>query len=127
MVIKFKKKAKSFKNDVFALYIALRKKDTPFIAKIIAGIIVAYVLSPIDLIPDFIPILGYLDDLLLVPLGLILVYKLIPPNIMSECREEAAKVEIVDTLEGKIGSIAILIVWIIVMGIIIYNIMAFLL
>ncbi len=81
--------ARTVKRDVIALYIAGRDPRTPWIAKVLAVAIVAYALSPIDLIPDFIPILGYLDDLLLVPLGLLLVVALIPKDLMAEYRHEA--------------------------------------
>lgn len=81
--------ARTVKRDVIALYIAGRDPRTPLIAKVLAVAIVAYALSPIDLIPDFIPILGYLDDLLLVPLGLLLVVALIPKDLMAEYRHAA--------------------------------------
>lgn len=79
-------KIKELKIDIGAIYYAYKRPDTPIIGKIIAIIVVGYALSPIDLIPDFIPILGYLDDLILLPLGIILVIKLIPNHIMAECR-----------------------------------------
>jgi uncharacterized membrane protein YkvA (DUF1232 family) len=83
--------AKSLKRDVVALWIAARDPRTPWYAKLAAGAVAAYALSPIDLIPDFIPVLGYLDDLLIVPLGILLVVKLIPPSLMEEYRLEAAQ------------------------------------
>lgn len=82
--------AKALKRDVVALWIAARDARTPLIAKVLAGAVAAYALSPIDLIPDFIPILGYLDDLLIVPLGIMLVVKLIPTDLMDEFRAGAA-------------------------------------
>ena len=81
--------AKTLKRDVIALWIAARDPRTPWYAKLAAGAVAAYALSPIDLIPDFIPILGYLDDLLIVPLGVLLVVKLIPPDLMVEYRAAA--------------------------------------
>ena len=81
--------AKLLKRDVIALWIAARDPRTPWYAKLAAGAVAAYALSPIDLIPDFIPILGYLDDLLIVPLGVLLVVKLIPPALMQEYRTAA--------------------------------------
>ena len=77
------------KNNLSALYLALKRKDTPFAAKIIVVLAVGYALSPIDLIPDFIPVLGLLDDILLLPFLVILATKLIPKPIMDECREQA--------------------------------------
>ena len=86
-----KRWAKALKRDVVALWIAGRDRRTPWHAKVAAGAVAAYALSPIDLIPDFIPILGYLDDLLIVPLGIVLVVKLIPAPLMAEFRAEAVK------------------------------------
>jgi uncharacterized membrane protein YkvA (DUF1232 family) len=79
--------------DVHAVYLAGRDPRVPWHAKALAVIVAAYALSPIDLIPDFIPILGYLDDLILVPLGILLVIKLIPPGLMAEHRRAAAAAE----------------------------------
>jgi len=81
--------AKSLKRDVVALYLAGQDARTPWLAKAVAAAVVAYALSPIDLIPDFIPIIGYLDDLLLVPLGIMLAVRLIPRELMAEFREAA--------------------------------------
>ena len=89
MIDKIRQRACQLKRDTYALYLACRDPRTPWFAKAIAGAIVAYALSPIDLIPDFIPILGYLDDLVIVPAGLALAIKLIPPPVMMECREKA--------------------------------------
>jgi uncharacterized membrane protein YkvA (DUF1232 family) len=77
------------KREVYALYYAYRDRRTPWYAKVVAALTVAYALSPIDLIPDFIPVLGYLDDLVLIPLGLTLAVKLIPPDVMAEARDKA--------------------------------------
>lgn len=79
--------AKRVKSDIIAIFYAIKHPKTPLIARIVGGIIVGYALSPIDLIPDFIPVLGYLDDVILIPLGITLVLKLIPTDIMAECRE----------------------------------------
>ncbi len=84
-----KARAKKLKADIPAVFLAMKKKETPAAAKIIAGLTVAYALSPIDLIPDFIPVLGYLDDILLLPLLAALAIRLIPPEIFDQCRKEA--------------------------------------
>lgn len=86
-----KEKAKSIKILIPTLFIALKKKETPILAKILAGITVGYALSPIDLIPDFIPVLGYLDDLIILPLLASVTIKLIPKEVMDICKEEAAE------------------------------------
>ena len=81
--------ARSIKRDTLALYLAARDPRTPWYAKALAAIVVAYALSPIDLIPDFIPVLGYLDDLIILPLGIWATIKLIPPPVMDEHRARA--------------------------------------
>lgn len=86
-----KRRAHRLKAEVLALYLAARHPDTPWHAKLLVAGIVAYALSPIDLIPDFIPILGYLDELLLIPLGIVLAIRLIPPHVLAECRARAAQ------------------------------------
>lgn len=78
------------KRDVFALYLAYRDPRTPWYARVVAACVVAYAFSPLDLIPDPIPVLGYLDDLILVPLGIMLAVRLVPANVMAECRATAS-------------------------------------
>ncbi len=85
--------ARSLKRDVAALWIAARSPRTPMAAKIVAGAVAAYALSPIDLIPDFIPVLGYLDDIILVPLGIALAVRMIPAALMAEFRAEAVSMD----------------------------------
>jgi uncharacterized membrane protein YkvA (DUF1232 family) len=76
-------------TEVYALYLAYRDPRVPWYAKVLAACVVGYALSPIDLIPDFIPVLGYLDDLVLIPLGIALTLRMIPPAVMVECRARA--------------------------------------
>lgn len=78
--------ARRLKQEVATLYLACRNPRVPWHAKMLAVLVVAYAVSPIDLIPDFIPVLGYLDDLLILPLGVVLTLKLIPPGVLAECR-----------------------------------------
>jgi len=85
-----KEKANALKTYILALFIAMKRKDTPIVAKIFAGITVAYALSPIDVVPDFIPVLGYLDDLIILPLLATLAIRLIPNEIMEICKAESA-------------------------------------
>lgn len=82
--------ARRVKRDLFALYLAYRDPRTPWYARVVAACVVAYAFSPIDLIPDPIPVLGYLDDLILVPFGIMLAVRLIPPDVMAACRAAAA-------------------------------------
>src|ERR1700741_4110374 len=86
---KIKSKAAALKLEIFVLYLSARDPRTPWLAKLLVAGIVAYALSPIDLIPDFIPVLGYLDDLILLPLGIAWAIHMIPPAVMAECRARA--------------------------------------
>ncbi len=90
MLKRLKLWARTIKRDVHALYLASRDPRVPWFAKAVAVLVAGYALSPIDLIPDFIPVLGYLDDIVLVPLGVLLVVRLIPEGIMAEHRAAAA-------------------------------------
>jgi uncharacterized membrane protein YkvA (DUF1232 family) len=81
--------ARQLKVELYTLYLAYRDPRTPWYARLFAAGVVGYAFSPIDLIPDPIPILGYLDDLILIPLGVMLALKMIPPAVMAECREKA--------------------------------------
>jgi uncharacterized membrane protein YkvA (DUF1232 family) len=89
LLAKLKEWARRIKRDAVAVYFAARDPRTPWMARILAIAIAAYALSPIDLIPDFIPVLGYLDDVLIVPLGLWLVIRFIPPEVLVASREKA--------------------------------------
>ena len=84
-----KERAKKIKMEIPAVFLALKDKDTPLVAKIIAAVTVAYALSPIDFIPDFIPVLGYLDDIILLPALIILTIKLIPTSVWEKCLKES--------------------------------------
>jgi uncharacterized membrane protein YkvA (DUF1232 family) len=86
---------RDLKRDTYALYLAYKDPRVPWHARLWAAVVVGYALSPIDLIPDFIPVVGYLDDLILIPLGLLLAVKMIPKEVMESCRERA-EVELVE-------------------------------
>src|SRR5262247_3736587 len=88
---RWRERAAAPESDTYALYLASRDRRVPWPAKAVAALTVAYALSPIDLIPDFIPVLGYLDDLVLVPLGLALAIRLVPPPLLAEHRAEATR------------------------------------
>ncbi len=109
LISKAKIWAKSLKRDIVALWLAARDRRVPWFAKAMAATVAAYALSPIDLIPDFIPVLGYLDDLVIVPLGILLAVKLVPPEIMAELRAEAAQRASRPT--SRAGLVFILAVW----------------
>ena len=101
--------AKAITRDVHALYLAARDPRVPWYAKASAACVAAYALSPIDLIPDFIPVLGYLDDIIIVPLGILLVVWLMPPHIMAEHRAVAAAAR--EKPVSANGAIAIVAIW----------------
>jgi len=88
---RLKRWARGIKQDLWVVYLAVRDPRTPWYVKLITAIIVAYALSPIDLIPDFVPVLGYLDDLIIVPLGLLLIMRLLPIDVLADCRAKAAE------------------------------------
>ena len=103
--------ARSLRRDVVALWLAAGDPRTPSLARLIAAGVAAYAFSPIDLIPDFIPVLGYLDELLLLPLGIAVVIRLIPPGLMAEFRARAAT-----TLQqpiSRIAAVVIAVIWLI--------------
>jgi uncharacterized membrane protein YkvA (DUF1232 family) len=106
-----RQRARHLKTDVLALYLAARHPRTPWYARLLVAAVVAYALSPIDLIPDFIPVLGYLDDLILVPLGIALAIRLVPDDVMTECRARAA-----DTLAkrpvSRLAAAIIIVTWV---------------
>jgi len=89
LVESWKQRARKLKVETYAIYLAYRDPRVPWYARVFAACVVGYAFSPIDLVPDPIPVLGYLDDLVLVPLGIALALKMIPPEVMAECRERA--------------------------------------
>ena len=114
MIETWKRWAQTIKRDAHALYLASRDPRVPWCAKAVAVAVAAYAASPIDLIPDFIPVLGYLDDLIIVPLGIALVIKLIPPEIMAEHRTRATAMQ--DRPVSKTAAAIIIAIWILAIG-----------
>ncbi len=104
--------ARELKRDVIALWLAARDPRVPWYAKALAAVVAAYALSPIDLIPDFIPILGYLDDLLIVPLGILIAVRLSPANVMADLRMKAIEQR---KPISKAGLVFVLTIWLIAM------------
>ena len=101
--------ARAIKRDVIAVWLAAKDPRTPLVARILAACVAAYALSPVDLIPDFIPILGYLDDLLIVPLGILAVVKLIPAPLMAEHRAAASL--IATKPASRVGLVVVIALW----------------
>ena len=107
-----KARARQLKGEVVALYYAARHPDTPWYAKALVVAIVAYAVSPIDLIPDFIPVLGLLDDIILLPFAIALAVKMVPAEVMAECRERASRQGAIGSRSGKIAAVCIALLWI---------------
>ena len=106
----FKEKARQLKTDIYALSLAYKDPRVPLHAKIFVAVVVAYALSPIDLIPDFIPILGYIDDLIIIPVGIYLSLKMIPREVLLECRKKAQSAPI-DNKTKWIAALGIVLMW----------------
>lgn len=120
---KLKEQAKNLKNDIPAMFFALKHPKTPLRAKLIAAVAVAYALSPIDLIPDFIPVIGYLDDLIILPALIAACVKLIPKEIFEECRKKAEE----DNNGAKkcrntLYALPVIAIWLIIFYLIIHHI-----
>lgn len=119
-----KERARKLKTDIPAVLLALKDKDTPAVAKIMAAITVGYALSPIDLIPDFIPVLGYLDDVLLLPAFITLTVKLIPSDVLERCRKEAESHSTADQTKKWYCAIPIILIWALLVFLILKAILA---
>ena len=111
LLAKLKQRARQLKSEVYALYLAGRHPGTPRYAKLFLLAVVAYALSPIDLIPDFIPVLGLLDELILLPFAIALAVKLIPGPVLAECRAEAARERPKSSWLGRLGAAFIALLW----------------
>jgi uncharacterized membrane protein YkvA (DUF1232 family) len=114
MLEMLKTKAKEVKQELTALYLAYRHPDVPWYAKLFTAVIIGYALSPIDLIPDFIPVLGFLDDLILIPIGIKIALKMIPNHVMEKCREQAVELERSSLGSSWIAAIIILGLWVLI-------------
>ena len=111
VIEKLKLRARQLKTEVVALCLAARHPHTPWYAKVFILVIVAYALSPVDLIPDFIPVLGFLDEIVLLPLGIVLAVKMIPVSVMSECRVRALVQAPNGSRAGRIAAVVIVLLW----------------
>ncbi len=109
--------ARGLKREVHALALAVRHPQTPWYAKVLAACVVAYAVSPIDLIPDPIPVIGYLDDLVLVPLGIALVRRAVPAAVLAECRLRAAEASAGAGRLGRVAAVVIVLVWLVLLGV----------
>jgi uncharacterized membrane protein YkvA (DUF1232 family) len=101
--------ARRLKVEVYALYLAYKDPRVPWYARVFVAVVVGYAFSPIDLIPDPVPVLGYLDDLILIPLGVALAIRMIPAPVLAECRQKARDTK--DRPVSKVGAVVVVIVW----------------
>jgi uncharacterized membrane protein YkvA (DUF1232 family) len=111
--MKWKEKAERLRDDIYVVWLAFGDRRTPWYAKMLVAVVVAYAVSPVDLIPDFIPVLGYIDDLVLVPVGVYLALKTIPREVVEECRRKARSSVIPGKYRWLVPTIIILI-WLLV-------------
>ena len=112
-LVHWQARARQLKQETYALYLAYRDPRTPWYAKVLAGAVVAYAFSPIDLIPDPIPVLGYLDDLLLVPVGIALAIRAIPAPVLADCRQQAANGLADGRPVNRIAAAVIILIWLV--------------
>ena len=108
-----KQRARHLKTETFALYLAARDPRTPWYAKLLVAAIVAYAFSPIDLIPDFVPVFGYLDDLVLLPMGITLAIKLVPNSVLAECRARAQETIQNGRPVSRVAGAVIVVIWLV--------------
>jgi uncharacterized membrane protein YkvA (DUF1232 family) len=112
---KWKEKTEALETQIYAVYLVFRHPRTPWYVKVLAAVVAAYALSPIDIIPDFIPVLGYLDDLLIVPLGVLLVIKLVPQDVMRESQKRAAELRSEDAPQFRWMGLVVVALWIVML------------
>jgi uncharacterized membrane protein YkvA (DUF1232 family) len=112
-LVELKQRARHLKAETFALYLAARDPRTPWYARLLVAGIVAYAFSPIDLIPDFVPVLGYLDDLILIPLGIALAIRLVPDSVLAECRARAQEAIQNGKPVSRVAGAVIVVVWLV--------------
>ena len=112
LLAELKHRARNLKAETFALYLAARDPRTPWYAKLLAAGIVAYAISPIDLIPDFVPVIGYLDDLILIPAGIALAIRLVPDSVLADCRAQAQVIFKNRKPVSRIAGAVIVVIWI---------------
>jgi uncharacterized membrane protein YkvA (DUF1232 family) len=112
LIERWKERARRLRIDVYAIYLAYKDPRVPVYARVFAACVVGYALSPIDLIPDLIPVLGYVDDLVLVPLGVWLALKMIPAPVLAECREKAAETMKHGMPVNRAAAVVIIAIWV---------------
>lgn len=117
-----KEKANQLKTDIPAVFLCLKKRETPIFAKLLAGITICYALSPIDLIPDFIPVLGYLDDIIILPALIALTIRLIPAETLEQCRKESENMWKDGKPKKWYYAIPLIVIWLLVLWLILKSV-----
>jgi len=116
----WKRQARRLKAETYTLYLAYRHPRTPWYAKVFAALIVGYVFSPIDPIPDFIPGVGLLDEMVVVPIGILIAAKMIPPDVFAECREKAREVEEGEKPVSRVAAGVVVAIWLLCVALSVY-------
>jgi uncharacterized membrane protein YkvA (DUF1232 family) len=116
----WKRRARQLSAQTYALYLAYRHPKTPWYAKVFAALIVGYVFSPIDPIPDFIPGVGLLDEMVVVPIGVLIAAKMIPREVMEECREKAREVAEGEKPVSRAAAVVVVAVWLLCVALAVY-------
>jgi len=119
LIATLKNRARTLKKEAYALYIAARDPRVPWYAKVFIGLVLAYAFSPIDLIPDFIPVLGYLDDLIVIPLGIALALKMIPTPVMTDSRQQAEELLRQGKPISRAGAMMVIAIWLILITVVV--------
>lgn len=122
MIVALKRRAHALKREAYALYIAARDPRVPWYARLFMGLVLAHTFSPIDLIPDFIPVLGYLDDLIVTPLGIALALKMIPAEVMIEARGQAEVLLQQGRPISRAGAIMVIMIWLVIIAVVVWSI-----
>ncbi len=117
MLESWKRRAQNLRADIYALYLAYRDPRTPGYARLFAALVVGYAFSPVDLIPDFVPVLGHLDDLVLVPLGVLLALKMIPPAVWAESHQRAQEA-IISGQPVRWAAVVVVLTWLLFLALI---------
>ena len=116
----WKRRARQLTAQTYALYLAYRHPGTPWYAKVFAALVVGYVFSPIDPIPDFIPVVGLLDEMVVVPLGVIIAMKMIPAEVFTECKEKARKVEEGEKPVSRVAAVVVVAIWLLCLALAVF-------
>jgi uncharacterized membrane protein YkvA (DUF1232 family) len=118
LLAQWKRWAGQLKAEIYALYLAYRDPRTPWYARVFVACVVGYAFSPIDLIPDPIPVLGYLDDLILVPLGVVLAVRMIPPAVLAECRQQAQALMEEGKPVNRAAAVVVVTIWLLLAAVV---------